>query len=127
MSSSTDSSCYTVVFDSSSETLSAADLRKSLEKGSDEVKIDTLRRIVISTMNGNPHVRVFDQTAQYMRSIYILANAYDAYHPIRYAFTEQTAQEAAALLLGSMSQIRRAWEAEAGDDSCRVRPLSIAA
>ncbi|KAF9036979.1 coatomer protein [Hymenopellis radicata] len=39
--SSSDPTCYTV-------------LRQSLEKGSDETKIDTLRRIVISTMNGNP-------------------------------------------------------------------------
>ncbi|KAJ7578395.1 coatomer protein [Mycena floridula] len=49
-----DSSCYTVVFESSAEYPSAAELRQSLEKGSDEVKLDTLRKIIISTINGNP-------------------------------------------------------------------------
>ncbi|KAF8890105.1 coatomer protein [Infundibulicybe gibba] len=53
MASSADSSCYTVVFDSSAEYPSASELRSGLEKGSDEVKIDTLRKIIISTINGN--------------------------------------------------------------------------
>ncbi|PPQ71431.1 hypothetical protein CVT24_011939 [Panaeolus cyanescens] len=52
--SSSDSSCYTVVFESSAEYPSASELRSSLEKGSDEVKIDTLRKIIVSTINGNP-------------------------------------------------------------------------
>ncbi|TFK38623.1 coatomer protein [Crucibulum laeve] len=52
-SSSSDSSCYTVVFESSAEYPSAAELRSGLEKGSDEVKIETLRKIIISTINGN--------------------------------------------------------------------------
>ncbi|KAK0467332.1 coatomer protein [Desarmillaria tabescens] len=49
-----DTSCYTVIFESATESPSASELRQLLEKGSDEVKIDTLRRIVISTINGNP-------------------------------------------------------------------------
>ncbi|PPQ96152.1 hypothetical protein CVT26_004787 [Gymnopilus dilepis] len=49
-----DSSCYTVVFESAAEMPSAAELRSGLEKGSDEVKIDTLRKIIVSTINGNP-------------------------------------------------------------------------
>ncbi|RDB21726.1 Coatomer subunit beta [Hypsizygus marmoreus] len=52
--SSSDSSCYTVIFESSAEYPSAAELRSALEKGSDEAKIDTLRKIIISTINGNP-------------------------------------------------------------------------
>ncbi|KAF9055737.1 coatomer protein [Panaeolus papilionaceus] len=52
--SSSDPSCYTVVFESSAEYPSASELRSSLEKGSDEVKIDTLRKIIVSTINGNP-------------------------------------------------------------------------
>jgi coatomer subunit beta len=52
--SSSDPSCYTVVFESSAEYPSAAELRSSLEKGSDDVKLDTLRKIIISTINGNP-------------------------------------------------------------------------
>jgi coatomer subunit beta len=43
-----------VVFESGAEYPSAAELRSCLEKGSDEVKIDTLRRIILSTINGNP-------------------------------------------------------------------------
>ncbi|KDR85943.1 hypothetical protein GALMADRAFT_132560 [Galerina marginata CBS 339.88] len=54
MASSSDSSCYTVVFESSAEYPSASELRSGLEKGSDEVKIDTLRKIIVSTINGNP-------------------------------------------------------------------------
>ncbi|KAF8971859.1 coatomer protein [Flammula alnicola] len=52
--SSSDSSCYTVVFESSAEYPSVSELRSGLEKGSDEVKIDTLRKIIVSTINGNP-------------------------------------------------------------------------
>ncbi len=53
-----DTSCYTVIFEAATESPSASELRQLLEKGSDEVKIDTLRRIVTSTINGNPQVRV---------------------------------------------------------------------
>jgi len=56
MASSSDSSCYTVVFESTAEYPSPAELRAGLEKGSDEVKIDTLRKIIVSTINGNPQV-----------------------------------------------------------------------
>lgn len=57
--SSSDPSCYTVIFESSAECPSASELRSSLEKGSDEVKLDTLRKIIISTINGNPQVGHF--------------------------------------------------------------------
>ena len=53
MSISTDASCYTVVFEDSSESPSIQELRSGLEKGSDEVKFDTLRKIIVSTINGN--------------------------------------------------------------------------
>ncbi|KAG8808107.1 coatomer subunit beta, partial [Serendipita sp. 401] len=45
--------CFTVVQDDGSEVPSSQELRSALEKGSDEVKIDTLRKIIISTLNGN--------------------------------------------------------------------------
>lgn len=39
------------------ETLATSqDLRAALEKGTDELKLETLRRIIISTLNGNPQV-----------------------------------------------------------------------
>jgi hypothetical protein len=53
MSASADTSCYTVVFEDSSESPSVQELRSGLEKGSDEVKFDTLRKIIVSTINGN--------------------------------------------------------------------------
>lgn len=51
-----DSTCYTVVFEDSSETPTTQELRSALEKGSDEVKLDTLRKIIVSTINGNSQV-----------------------------------------------------------------------
>lgn len=131
-----DAPCYTVVFESSSETPSVSDLRAGLEKGSDEVKIETLRKIIISTINGNPQARLFSAfwslrltLGLYCCVIYTAtlewismntANSDDAHHPICPAIQEQAAQETASFLLGSMSQVRRQWEAEAGDDPCRV-------
>lgn len=56
MANTTDASCYTIVFEDSSESPSTQELRAGLEKGSDDVKFDTLRKIVISTINGNPQV-----------------------------------------------------------------------
>lgn len=58
MNSSSDTLCYTVVFEDSSESPSTQELRASLEKGTDEVKIDTLRRIIVATINGNPQVSI---------------------------------------------------------------------
>jgi coatomer subunit beta len=52
--STSDAACYTVVFEDSSEMPSTQDLRNTLQKGSDEVKLETLRTIIISTVNGNP-------------------------------------------------------------------------
>ncbi|TEB32452.1 coatomer beta subunit [Coprinellus micaceus] len=57
MTSSADTTCYTVVFENAAEYPSTNDLRSALQKGSDEVKIDTLRKIIISTINGNPQAR----------------------------------------------------------------------
>lgn len=49
--------CYTVVFEDSSESPTTQELRDGLQKGSDDVKFDTLRKIIVSTINGNPQVR----------------------------------------------------------------------
>src|ERR1700742_4651231 len=52
-----DSSCYTVVFEpSGGEFPPVSELRSALEKGSDEVKLDTLRKIIVGTINGNAQV-----------------------------------------------------------------------
>jgi hypothetical protein len=49
--------CYTVVQDDGSEVPSNQELRSALEKGSDELKIETLRKIIITTLNGNDQVK----------------------------------------------------------------------
>jgi coatomer subunit beta len=51
-----ESSCYTVVFEDSGELPTTQELRSALQKGSDELKFDTLRKIIVSTINGNPQV-----------------------------------------------------------------------
>ena len=52
-----DANCFTVVWEDASEMPSTQELRQSLEKGTDEVKIDTLRKIIVATLNGSPQVR----------------------------------------------------------------------
>ena len=52
-----EASCYTVISEDDSEIPSTSDLRSALQKGSDEVKVDTLRKIIVSTINGNAQVR----------------------------------------------------------------------
>lgn len=51
------STCYTIVHDDLLESPTAAELRNALQKGSDEVKLETMRRIIVSTLNGQSHVR----------------------------------------------------------------------
>lgn len=57
-----DAACYTVVYEDASESPSTQDLRNALQKGSDDAKIETLRRIIVSTINGNPQVRILPAT-----------------------------------------------------------------
>ena len=54
---SVETSCYTVVTEDNTETPTTQELRSALQKGSDEVKLDTLRKIIVATINGNPQVR----------------------------------------------------------------------
>ena len=53
---SAEASCYTVVTEDSTETPTTQELRSALQKGSDELKLDTLRKIIVATINGNPQV-----------------------------------------------------------------------
>ncbi|KAH7107854.1 coatomer beta subunit [Auriculariales sp. MPI-PUGE-AT-0066] len=50
---SADANAFTVVYDDGGEMPGTQELRSLLEKGPDDVKIDTLRRIIVSTLNGN--------------------------------------------------------------------------
>ncbi|KAH7886317.1 adaptin N terminal region-domain-containing protein [Phlebopus sp. FC_14] len=58
--------CYTVVFEDNSETPTTQELRSALEKGSDEDKLDTLRRIIIATINGSPQPTLLMPIIQYI-------------------------------------------------------------
>ena len=51
---------------------------------------------------------------------YALARSVNADHPICYALTKQSIEEASALLLGGLPEVRRQWQAETGNDPCRV-------
>ena len=50
------STCYTIVHDDLVDTPSTQDLRNALQKGSDEVKLETMRKIIVGTLNGQSHV-----------------------------------------------------------------------
>lgn len=50
------STCYTIVHDDLLDAPSSQDLRNALQKGSDEVKLETMRRIIVGTLNGQSHV-----------------------------------------------------------------------
>ncbi|PIL31535.1 hypothetical protein GSI_06237 [Ganoderma sinense ZZ0214-1] len=63
---SAEASCYTLIFDDASETPTTSDLRSALQKGSDEVKCDTLRKIIVSTINGNPQPALLMPIIQYV-------------------------------------------------------------
>ncbi|KEP47545.1 coatomer subunit beta [Rhizoctonia solani 123E] len=58
--------CYTVVREDTSEGPSSQELRNSLQKGTDEVKLETLRTIIVSTLNGNPHPTLLMPIIQYV-------------------------------------------------------------
>lgn len=51
------STCYTIVHDDLVDAPTSQELRNALQKGSDEVKLDTMRRIIVGTLNGQSHVR----------------------------------------------------------------------
>jgi len=50
-----DAASFTLVWELAAEEMpSTQDLRFALEKGADEIKLDTLRRIIVATLNGSP-------------------------------------------------------------------------
>lgn len=89
---SSDPSCHTIVFESSSDYPSSQELRSALEKGSDEVKLETLRKIIVSTINGNPQASLFSISPNKCRVedewIFVLAHVDNACYPICHAFSE---------------------------------------
>jgi hypothetical protein len=111
--------CYTIIHDDLLEVPSSQDLRDALQKGSDEVKLETLRRIIVATLNGQSHVSccararpavvnlstVHPLDCARARSpratpltLPVLASY--AHHPVCAALAQQADQEAPPLLLG---------------------------
>lgn len=54
----TNAPCYTIVHDDLLDSPSTNDLRNALQKGSDEVKLETMRTIIVGTLNGQSYVCV---------------------------------------------------------------------
>lgn len=50
------STCYTIIHDDLLDNPNSQDLRNALQKGSDEVKLETMRRIIVGTLNGQTYV-----------------------------------------------------------------------
>ena len=107
---SSEASCYTLVVEPSTDAPTLQELRSGLEKGSDEVKIDTLRKILALTINGNPQVskpQIPRLLAVISLAVPVPAHIVDANHTICYANAKQEAEKATPFLLGSVSEIRR--------------------
>ncbi|KAG9093773.1 coatomer subunit beta, partial [Ceratobasidium sp. UAMH 11750] len=58
--------CYTVVREDTNEGPTSQELRNALQKGTDETKLETLRTIIVSTLNGNPHPTLLMPIIQYV-------------------------------------------------------------
>ncbi|BEI80652.1 hypothetical protein CcaverHIS002_0111810 [Cutaneotrichosporon cavernicola] len=58
--------CYTIIHDDLLDTPSSQDLRNALQKGSDEVKLETMRRIIVGTLNGQSHPTLLMPIIQYV-------------------------------------------------------------
>lgn len=100
----TNAPCYTIVHDDLLDSPSTNDLRNALQKGSDEVKLETMRTIIVGTLNGQSYVRV--SCTCWAASNTPIGVPSHAHHSIRNALSKQAAQEDAAFLLG-VSRVRR--------------------
>ena len=87
--------CYTIVHDDLVDAPSTQDLRNALQKGSDEVKLETMRRIIVGTLNGQSHVsdvrrssRAALCTLHPMSQLTVTAPTPHAHHPIRHALSQ---------------------------------------
>ncbi|KAI5995888.1 adaptin N terminal region-domain-containing protein [Pisolithus albus] len=58
--------CYTIVFEDNTETPTTQELRSALEKGSDEDKLEALRKIIVATINGNSQPGLLMPIIQYI-------------------------------------------------------------
>ncbi|GAA96582.1 uncharacterized protein L969DRAFT_88075 [Mixia osmundae IAM 14324] len=61
-----ESSAFTLISDDSSESPTSQDLRTALVGATDETKFEILRRIIVSSLNGNPHPTLLMPIIQYV-------------------------------------------------------------
>nr|ASF90239.1 hypothetical protein SPAR06783 [Bartheletia paradoxa] len=57
---------YTLVYDEMADQVSAQELRQGLEKGTDDVKLETLRRIIVLSLNGQSFPQLLMPIIQYI-------------------------------------------------------------
>ena len=109
--------CWTIVHqdDSSDQSSDVQSLRNALEKGSEDVKIQTMQKILILMLNGNPLPGLLMHVIRFVSRL--CASRADV---VGHAQQEQAAEEAVAFLLGGLSENKPRWKIEAGDDSCVV-------
>ncbi|OXB35937.1 coatomer beta subunit [Cryptococcus neoformans] len=62
----TNAPCYTIVHDDLLDSPSTNDLRNALQKGSDEVKLETMRTIIVGTLNGQSYASLLMPIIQYV-------------------------------------------------------------
>ena len=96
-------------------------LRNALEKGNEDTKIQTMQKMLVIMLNGDPlpgllmHVIRFVHTSPLPYRDIVLT-----FGGVGYAEQKQTSQEVASFLLGDLSKDESRWEIETGDDSCMV-------
>lgn len=61
-----DTIAYTVVAPDEGIDLPTQELREHLQRGSDDVKLETLRRIIVATLNGSPQPTLLMPIIQYV-------------------------------------------------------------
>lgn len=102
-----------------------SELKQGLEKGSDEVKIETMKRILQQMLQGDPMPSLLMVRPALQYSSAPRTNQYIvlAHHTIRNAFEIETTQETTLPLLRDMSKARLAREASSRVDSRELPQL----
>jgi hypothetical protein len=104
-------SSWTIVHqeESSDHSSDVPSLRNALEKGNEDVKIQTMQKILVIMINGDPLPSLLMHVIRFVCS-------YNAVLIAGYAEQEQAPQKALTLLLGNLSKDQSRWQIEAGDD-----------
>lgn len=108
------STCWTIVHqdDASDQASDVQSLRNALEKGNDDVKLQTMQKILIIMLNGNPLPGLLMHVIRFVRVI--CCSVSDV---LGHAEQKQATQKASPVLLGGLSENKPGWKIKAGDDS----------